>query len=336
MLARCVGVAVFAAAISFSARVSSAEPAPGYIHVRTTAGVSIKLDGKLKGVVENDEGFVIRDVPAGVHSVYAFMNGHEDQHAMIDVQPGAIAVVKLRPFQPVPEHKMLDAPSDARVKSGSLWVEAIAVHATIDSKQLGWKKIPLDGEPFVAANVPAGQHKITFCNPEKCMDYRANVKANDVLALVVDFGVSNIQDVTTTKKSQWARLRDACSVDRALCPSACNVELALAPNARSPACDVLGEQILATVTPVSAVEVSAVVTPPCVPIAGDKHGWLTIRTTPSAALFYGSRKLGDTPLSRVDLPAGCVELRAVSAGGLEKMLRVDLEADQVVVYAIEL
>lgn len=333
MVARCVALlfAALAADVAYAA-----EPTPGYIHVRTAPGVNIKLDGKFKGVVENDEGLVIRDVSAGVHALYAFLNGHEDQLAMVTVEPAAIAVLKLRPFQPMPEHKLLGG-ADEKVKSGSIWVEAIAVNATIDSKKLGWKKIPLDGEPFVAANVPAGQHKLTFCNPEKCIDYRANVKADDVLALVVDFGVNNIQDVTATKKSSWARLKDACAGERSFCATSCNVELALSPRARSASCESLSPTLPVMASLASAVEISSPLEPPCVPLAGDRKGWLTIRTTPSASLFVRDTKLGETPLQRVELPAGCVELRARSLeGDREKTLRVDVEPDQVTVYAIEL
>ncbi|MGR5503922.1 hypothetical protein ACQKP3_24735, partial [Vibrio sp. DNB22_10_4] len=88
----------------------------GYIHVRAAPGVGIKLDGKLKGVVDSEEGLVLRDVPAGMHALHAFLNGHEDQHAVVSVEPAAVAVLKLRPFQPIPEHKLLDAAA----KSGSV------------------------------------------------------------------------------------------------------------------------------------------------------------------------------------------------------------------------
>lgn len=333
VVARCVALFFVALAASVARAAFAAEPAPGYIHVRSAPGVTIKLDGKFKGVVENEEGLVIRDVAAGVHALYAFLNGHEDQLAMVTVEPAAIAVLKLRPFQPMPEHKLLDA----TVKTGSVWVEAIAVNATVDSKKLGWKKIPLEGEPFVAANVPAGQHKLTFCNPEKCIDYRANVKADDILALVVDFGINNIQDVTATKKNSWARLKDACAGARSSCETSCNVELALSPRARPASCEALSPASPALASFASAVEIAAPLEPPCVPLAGDRKGWLTIRTTPAASLFVRDAKLGETPLSRVELPAGCVELRARALeGDREKTLRVEVEPDQITVYAIEL
>lgn len=311
-------------------------PEDGFIHVRAAIGAQIKLDGKLLGTIESAEGLVLREVPAGVHQLHAFLTGHEDQHLLLNVEAATVALAHLRPFQPVPEHRLLNGKASA-VKTGSLWVEAISSAATIDSKKLGWKKIPLDGEAFVAANIPEGETKLTFCNPEKCIDYRTTIRSEQTVALIVDFGMSNIHNISLLRKNQWARLEDACTKgDRASCARACNVDLAFAPSSRSASCESAGLPKDAAET--LAVNVSLTsITPPCELLAGGKKGLVTINTTTPAELFLGEVSLGETPLNRVQLPAGCVEVRAVSLDSrANKTVRLEVDPSQMTVYMFDL
>jgi hypothetical protein len=217
-------------------------------------------------------------------------------------------------------------------------IESLAASSTIDSKKLGWKKIALDGEPFVAANVPAGEQKLTFCNPDKCMDFRVRVRERDVTALLVDFAASSVLDVSLLRKNQWARWRDACEkgADRPSCQRACNTDVALSPLARSTACEAIGVP-LQEPAPSTLVDIAGAFEIPCTANAGGRRGWLTIKTEPYSELFVGEKTLGTTPISRVELPAGCVEIKAVSREkNLEKVLRVEVEPDQVTVYSVQL
>jgi hypothetical protein len=329
---RVVASALCLAAVS--ARADS--PSTGFIHVRAAVGAQVKLDGKLKGVIDSDEGLVLREIAPGVHQLHAFLTGHEDQHLVLNVEAGTVSLAYFRPFQPVPEHRLLNGPAES-IKTGALWIEAIAHAATVDSKKLGWKKIALNGEPFVAANVPEGEHKITFCNPEKCIDYRAKIRSGDTLALMVDFGMSNIHNVSSLRKNQWTRAKEACSsgADRAACMRACNVDAAFSPNGRSLSCESAGAALEADTLAVNVAMTS--LTPPCEPLGGGKKGAVTITTTPPAELFLGSVSLGETPLSRVQLPAGCVEVRAVAHDKrTEKTIRLEVDPEQVTVYMLEL
>ena len=63
----------------------------------------------------------------------------------------------------------------------------------------------------------------------------------------------------------------------------------------------------------------------CVTLPDLDHGFVTIDTRPYATIYWGDRKLGETPLSKQRLPAGCVELRAVTADGKSRTVKVEVK-----------
>ena len=67
-------------------------------------------------------------------------------------------------------------------------------------------------------------------------------------------------------------------------------------------------------------------------------GFVTIDTVPVAAdIYYGNEKLGETPLNRLRLPAGCVELVARSKDPpREKKLKVIVEPNKNKSFRVEL
>jgi serine/threonine protein kinase len=64
---------------------------------------------------------------------------------------------------------------------------------------------------------------------------------------------------------------------------------------------------------------------PSAPAAVAGGGVLTLVTTPYAKVYLGKRYLGDTPLFKVNLPAGKQSLRLVGADGLSRPLPVDVK-----------
>ncbi len=64
-------------------------------------------------------------------------------------------------------------------------------------------------------------------------------------------------------------------------------------------------------------------------------GFVTIDTRPYSEIFWGERRLGETPLARVRLPAGCVELEARS-GELTKTFKVAVEPNGISTYRFKL
>jgi hypothetical protein len=292
----------------------------GHVQVRALPGVNVELDGKIRGITEGEDGFVFRDVPQGPHRIEAWMSGYERQYGFILVEAGRVAVHRLRPFQP--------SPPNEQVAKGAVMIETLPVHATIDAKKLGWRKIPKEEEPFIAAGVPKGRHKMTFCNAVKCMDYNAEVPANDVLSILVDFDPGQILDVTKEHKAAWAGWRARCERegDREACRRACMIDSALTGNVHAPSC----ERFNVDANALASVEASSTLTPPCNPAQGARSGFVSVVTEPDAEVYVGEKKLGNTPIAKLAVPAGCVELHLINReAGVDRRLRVEVEPDQV-------
>jgi serine/threonine protein kinase len=66
-------------------------------------------------------------------------------------------------------------------------------------------------------------------------------------------------------------------------------------------------------------------------------GYITVDSSPYADIYIGSKKIGQTPLARKELPAGCVIIRAVNPdSGKEKLLKLEVKSGLVTIYNIEL
>ena len=59
----------------------------------------------------------------------------------------------------------------------------------------------------------------------------------------------------------------------------------------------------------------------------DGHGYLFVTTTPWSTVYLGGRKLGETPLAKVRLPAGSHTLRFVDESGRSTTRQVTIKPD---------
>lgn len=124
--------------------------------------------------------------------------------------------------------------------AGAVVIETTSATSTIDAKRLGWNKVHKGKAPFIAPKVPAGEHKLTFCNEYKCIDYRARVRAGRTLALHVDFEPGHVEDVTRTHLAQLARWKEDCKKeDPNACEAACRWTSALSPGRPQATCSTL-------------------------------------------------------------------------------------------------
>lgn len=57
-------------------------------------------------------------------------------------------------------------------------------------------------------------------------------------------------------------------------------------------------------------------------------GWYAIDSAPYATIFIDDRKIGDTPLDRIALPAGSHRVRAVLADGRQRTFAITIAPDQ--------
>jgi hypothetical protein len=66
-------------------------------------------------------------------------------------------------------------------------------------------------------------------------------------------------------------------------------------------------------------------------------GFATVDSTPKSLIFWKGEKLGETPILRIKLPAGCIELLAKSTTPpFEKKLRIRVEPDRSLRYRFDL
>jgi serine/threonine-protein kinase len=57
-------------------------------------------------------------------------------------------------------------------------------------------------------------------------------------------------------------------------------------------------------------------------------GWYAVDSIPYATIFIDDRKIGDTPLDRIALPAGSHRVRAVLSDGRQRGFAIDIAADR--------
>lgn len=76
--------------------------------------------------------------------------------------------------------------------------------------------------------------------------------------------------------------------------------------------------------------------PGCVRRPDGETGFLTLQTTPPSQIYLDGKSIGTTPLARVKLPAGCVEVEAVADDGTKKTLRLEVEPNRVRIYSAKL
>lgn len=299
----------------------------GYLQVKAGQGISVELEGVATRVSDGGDGVLFRGLDARRYWVTARRQGYEPQRASIDVVHGSVVVHHLQTWQPLPTG--VEKP-DASKGVGALIVQTFPVEATVDAKRLGWRKLVKGDGPFIASNIPAGTHRITFCNTYKCIDYRAKIEPNRLLSILVDFDPGEIEDVSDLHRQQLVEWRRLCADGEVhLCKQACDLDAALSPGRKSVACEQLDEkpEALAHKVPVEDEYTSASRPAPC--IFDESHiTEVTLETSDYYEVYLEERLLGRGPQLVAALPMGCVELRAVNEKlGIDRRVRVDVDPD---------
>lgn len=74
----------------------------------------------------------------------------------------------------------------------------------------------------------------------------------------------------------------------------------------------------------------------CMPNRSFESGFVTISTRPFAKIYLNGRLVGDSPLSKLKVPTGCAEIRAVSSDGIERTEKIEVRANKVSIYTLDL
>jgi hypothetical protein len=59
-------------------------------------------------------------------------------------------------------------------------------------------------------------------------------------------------------------------------------------------------------------------------------------TKPRSTIWLGTRRLGNTPLRKVELPSGCYAIRAAAADGRERRITIEVVPNIHVYYPIDI
>jgi hypothetical protein len=204
----------------------------GFVQVKTQAGVEVLLDDA-RAVAEDEYGVTFRDVAPGIHTLVARRSGFHEQRALIAVEPASVTVHRLAPWRPK---------SQRAAGRATLILQTLPVDATVSAPTLGLTKHPKGDAPLVLQGVPAGTHKLTFCNDYKCIDHRVEVPGKEIISLLVDFDPGQVRDESVAFRSHLARLTEGCLGDSDLqaCKQACT--LAVMTGHPSPACARLDDE----------------------------------------------------------------------------------------------
>ncbi len=307
----------------------------GYLQVKAGQGVSVELEGVGARVSDGGDGVLFRGLDARRYWVTARREGYEVQRSSVDVVTGNVVVHHLQPWQPIPVGVVEPKASKG---VGALIVQTFPVEATVDAKRLGWRKIKKGDAPFIASNIPAGTHRITFCNTYKCIDYRAKIEPNRLLSILVDFDPGEIEDVSDLHRRQLVEWRRQCADgEEHLCKQACDLDVALSPGRKSVACEQLepSTEALARKVPVEDEYTTVSRPPPC--IFDESHlTEVTLETSDYYEVYLEERLLGRGPRVVASLPMGCVELRTVNEKlGIDRRVRVDVDPEVSVRYRVE-
>jgi formylglycine-generating enzyme required for sulfatase activity len=166
--------------------------------VKCEPGVRILLDGRTVGVTTRDlGGLVVQDVTPGQYVIQAQKEGFRTQEVRVSVEPGAVHVVRVLPFEE----------RAAAVAGGSV-ATAIGQHAgvlivrsvPIDCR-LRIAKLGIDAEKFVAEcrcdGVPAGTYEIEAGALGQTLKQAVTVEAGRTTEVLLNFVRGEVQTVAT-------------------------------------------------------------------------------------------------------------------------------------------
>ncbi|MFA4987483.1 MAG: SUMF1/EgtB/PvdO family nonheme iron enzyme, partial [Candidatus Brocadiia bacterium] len=163
----------------------------GHIQVKCEPGISIRLDGDLKGVSAAEYGgLMIRDVPAGVHELKALKEGFIPQVKLVTVEKDRVAVVELGAFIP---------------KVGSIEIRTQPVECLITCPGIGVTNLKKADDPWRKSGVPVGKLNVTLMWTDKTLKLNIEVKEACRTEVMANFLKMEIGSVVVDPKAEEAR-----------------------------------------------------------------------------------------------------------------------------------
>ncbi|MFA4985095.1 MAG: SUMF1/EgtB/PvdO family nonheme iron enzyme [Candidatus Brocadiia bacterium] len=163
----------------------------GHIQVKCEPGISILLDGDLKGVSTAEYGgLIIQDVPAGVHELRALKEGFAPQVKSVTVEKDRVAVVKLGTFIP---------------SVGSIEIRTLPVECLITCPGIGVTNLKKADDPWTKSDVPVGKHEVSLMWNDKTLKMNIEIRNACRTVVTANFLKMEIGAVVVDPKAEEAR-----------------------------------------------------------------------------------------------------------------------------------
>ncbi len=186
-----LGALVFGAAVARAQSVA-ADRRPGFIQIKSEAGVKVLLDGKDSGSTAREVGgLVIQDVLPGTYVIQVRKEGFRPQEMRVTVPPGAVSLVYVLPFQ---ERAVAAVEAAITQYTGALVVRTVPVDCRL--------RIPallMDFQQSVPEcrndAVPAGVYEIEATALGQTLKQAVTVEAGKSVDVLFNFGRGEVQVV---------------------------------------------------------------------------------------------------------------------------------------------
>ncbi|MFA4987330.1 MAG: SUMF1/EgtB/PvdO family nonheme iron enzyme [Candidatus Brocadiia bacterium] len=153
----------------------------GQIQVKCEPGISILLDGNLKGVsTKENGGLTITDVPVGVHELKALKEGFAPQVKTVTVEKDRAVIVELSAFVP---------------SVGSLEIRTLPVECQVNCPGIGITNRKKTKDPWSAGDVPAGKYDLVLERADKTLKLTIEIRESCKTVVTADFAKKEITAV---------------------------------------------------------------------------------------------------------------------------------------------
>ncbi len=167
-----------------------------YIQIKSAPGVTVFLDGDLKGVTNKDfEGLIIKDVLAGSHKLRFVKEGFNTQDETVTIKAGEVYIYEVKKFVPQIKisqkgnkvaPKTQQATAVMQVQTGRLKLQSLPVTIDISLPGLGINSSKNQDE-WIGEDIPSGSYEAIFSWKGKELRETIQISADKTTELLIDF-----------------------------------------------------------------------------------------------------------------------------------------------------
>ena len=182
----------------------------GHIQVKCAPGVQVLMDGVLQGVSSADvEGLIIQDIEPGKHTIKAVKPGFQAQEIVVEVPPGRVLVVRVKPFRPkiVIEEEGEEKTTQVELKVGALIVQSLPIQCRISIPALGIDQYPKTKDRWFVKKMPTGVYSVIASAMGRQLKSTAEIKEGEETRLMFNFVRKRVVQAPDVPKTWAAQLR---------------------------------------------------------------------------------------------------------------------------------